>query len=138
MNPLEGPAVKLLIAAIVLAAVTGAGWLAYNAVERHFQAPVLAQLEAEKAAHEQTRKLKAVCDGVVGAQTKGIEALQKESDKRVAESKAALAAAAKRAAALEKSASDKANSPPLDADECKSMELRAERSIREFQSRQSK
>lgn len=121
INPLDEPLVKLGAVFVVVAALAGGGWLAYNAVERHFQAPVLAQLEAEKAAHAETRKSKAVCDGIVTAQTKGIEALQKESDKRVAESKAALEAARKLANVHRQRADDIiALKPEVPSDLCES------------------
>lgn len=121
LNPLEAPAVKLVIAiAVGIALVTG-GWLAYKAVERHFQAPVLEKLAAEKAAHEETRQSKARCDGVVSAQTKGIEALQAEADKRVAESKAALAAARKLAEIHRQNASEILSAKPeVPSDLCES------------------
>lgn len=71
--------------------------LAAEKVKDWIQAPIKEQLAQEKQAHAETKASKARCDGVVTAQTQGIDALKAESDKRVAESKAALAEAKKQA-----------------------------------------
>ena len=85
---------------IVLGGLVGIGLLAEK-VKDWIQEPIKEQLAAEQKAHAETRASKARCDGIVAAQTQGIESLKTEADKRVAESKAAAAAAKKEAAQLQ-------------------------------------
>lgn len=116
---------------LLIAAQAGTVWyftgqLDKAALEQQATADKLARCEGESAAHKVVLK----------TQSEAVTAMKEEADKRVAESEARAKQAEASARTAYRTADERAKSKPLDPDQCVSMRLRAERSIREFQAKE--